>query len=130
MQQALTMTDAERLSFMEALNATAWAVAWTQDIGDDWRRLLHFLGDLLSVDQRYYSQFRAHPSVIADKVNQCTNVRVRFYFLRLTRDAFRAEMRRCGNQWSTGFSTTACRKAFIPIYNRLAVSIRLDGNGV
>jgi hypothetical protein len=115
MQSALTLTDQERLCFMQALNAV---VRRDGSPGEVWLALLRRFENLLSVAATDY-QFQAGAPLIAEKLNQIKNRRVRLYFLRIIHDAYRREMD--GRPWPK-FS----EDRFLPLYNALVAAVRPD----
>ena len=127
MQPALIMTEDERLWFMQALNAVAWAVAWNnQPPRNDWQKLLQWLGELLNVSKAEY-QFRDSVPGIAEKVNQISNPRARLYFLRIVHDIYRCEFDRLvGSSFSSMKNRTACTQSFLKVYKSLTETIQLD----
>ena len=127
MQPALTLTEEERLWFMQALNAVAWAVVWRSDgrPGEEWQKLLQRLGELLSISKAHY-QFRDSVPGIAEKVNQIGSLRARLYFLRIVHDAYRSEFFSLDFVLFTEQQRLLCRKGFLPVYNKLTEAIQLD----
>lgn len=127
MQPALTLTEEERLWFMQALNAVAWAVAWRSDgrPGEEWQKFLQRLGELLSISKAHY-QFRDNVPGIAEKVNRISNPRARLYFLRIVHDAYRSEFVSLDFVLFTEQQRLLCRKGFMPVYDQLTKTIQLD----
>lgn len=127
MQPALMLTKQERLWFMQALNAVAWAVAWNnQQPSSTWHKLLQWLGELLNVSEAAY-QFRDSVPGIAEKVNRISNPRARLYFLRIVHDAYRRDFTTLGDQiFLPERERIACRKGFLPVYDQLTNTIQLD----
>ncbi len=127
MQPALTLTEQERLCFMQALDAVAWAVVWQSNNqpGHQWQVLLRQLGNLLAVSAARY-KFRAGAPGIAEKVNQIGNPRARLYFLRMIHDVYRNEFDSLNKVLFQEGQRIACRKGFLPVYNQLIDAIRLD----
>ena len=150
MQPALTLTDEERLCFMQALDAVAWAVVWAADRGNDqpgsiwqrdildlaktrrndqpashWQALLRQFGSLLAVSAADH-EFRAGAPAIAEKVNQIENPRARLYFLRIIHDIYRSELASLGEGMFSDAQREACRNKYHPVYEHLCAAIRLD----
>ncbi len=88
MKPPLTLTERERLCFMQALHAVAWRDGGPTNV---WCGLLERFGRLLNV-QDTDSAFRAGPPGIAEKVNQIGDPRARLYFLRIIRDVHRRDL--------------------------------------
>ena len=126
MQPALTLTDEERLCFMQALDAVARAVDWRNDqLSRNWQALLRRFGNLLAVSEGDY-MFRAGAPAIAEKVNQVGNPRARLYFLRIIHDIYRRELASLGEGMFSDAQREACRKKYHPVYEHLRAAIRLD----
>ncbi|HSO83790.1 hypothetical protein [Thiocapsa sp.] len=127
MQPALTLTEQERLCFMQALDAVAWAVVWQSNDqpGRQWQSLLRDLGNLLAVAAADH-KFRAGAPGIAEKVNQIGNPRARLYFLRVIHDVYHSEFDSLAEVFFAEGQRIACRKGFLPVYNQLIDAIRLD----
>ena len=118
MQQALNLTEQERLCFMQALNAVAYLRGKPEEV---WLTLLRQVGGLLEVSKADY-QFQAGVPGIAEKVNQITNPRARLYFLRIIHDVHLKEVQ--SRIWPLGGGGTDA--TFRRFYSQLAAVIRLD----
>ncbi len=126
MQPALTLTEQERLCFMQALNAVAWAVAWHKNQpGEHWLGSMRQIGNLLSVPAADW-EFRAGPTGITEKVNQIGNPRARLYFLRIIHDLHRGEWMNLMNSTFFSDQQNECRIRFQNVYNLLRSAIRVD----
>lgn len=127
MQPALILTEQERLCFMQALDAVAWAVVWqnSNEPGHRWRNPLRELGKLLAVSPDEY-KFRAAGPGIAEKVNQIANPRARLYFLRIIHDVHQSEYNSLADVFFADTQRTMCRNGFLSVYNQLINAIRLD----
>lgn len=127
MQPALTLTEQERLCFMQALNAVAWAVVWhnSNQPGPLWQNSLHELGKLLAVSAAEY-KFRDGGPGIAEKVNQIANPRARLYFLRIIHDVHQSEYNSLADVFFYDSQRTMCRDGFLSVYNQLINAIRLN----
>jgi hypothetical protein len=127
MQPALMLTEQERLYFMQALNAVAWAVAWRSDgrPGEEWQNLLKWISSLLGTSEIDY-QFRASVPGIAEKVGQISDPRARLYFIRIVHDIYWLEFKNLDLVFFGEGQQIACRKAFKPVYEQLTKAIQLD----
>ena len=128
MKPALTLTEQERLCFMQALNAVAWAASWDKkQPGERWLKSLSQIGNLLAVPAADW-EFRARPDDIVEKVNQIGNPRARLYFLRIIHDIHRSEWMHLMD--STFFSDqhNACNIRFQNVYNPLRATIRVGAD--
>jgi hypothetical protein len=122
MQSALKLTDQERLCFMQALNAVVRHDGSPHNV---WLELLGRFGSLLKVSATDY-EFQAGAPVIAEKVNQVDNPRVRVYFLRIIHDAHEREIYILSANILFGpGQMDACRIRFLPLYDALTAAIRL-----
>ncbi|RKT45845.1 hypothetical protein [Thiocapsa rosea] len=123
MQPALTLTEQERLCFMQALHAVAWAVAWHKDQpGERWLELLRRLGNLLAVPAADW-EFRAGPTGITEKFNQIGNTRLRLYFLRIIHDVHRREWMGLMDIAFFSDQHNTCHIRFQNVYNPLTAAI-------
>lgn len=130
MQPALILTENDRLCFMQALDAVAWAVVWQNNNqpGHRWHSLLSELDKLLGVSANEY-KFRAGAPGIVEKVNQIANPRARLYFLRIIHDVHHKEFNSLADCFFAGVQSSMCRRAFLSVYNQLINAIFLtDGS--
>ncbi len=116
MQPPLTLTEQERLCFMQALHAVAWRDGGPTNV---WCGLLERFGRLLNVPDNQ-SVFRAGPPGIAEKVNQIADPRARLYFLRIIHDVHRHDMdTRVFGDWGTDSRAVT----FVRLYNQLVQAV-------
>ncbi|MEA3640137.1 MAG: hypothetical protein VBE63_09360 [Lamprobacter sp.] len=117
MQQALTLTEQERLYFMQALNAVAYH---NKNPARIWLELLRQCRELLNVAKADY-QFQAGVPGIVEKVNKIKSPRARLYFLRLIHDA---HLREVEDIFWNG-DKMASLTSFKRIYSQLAEATQL-----
>lgn len=117
MQPALTLTEQERLYFMQAFNAVAYQ---KKDPASVWLELLIQFRELLEVPKADY-QFQAGVPGIAEKVNQIQSPLARLYFLRIIHDVHMREV--AGMFWDGDKQTSLA--TFKRLYTQLAEVIRL-----
>jgi hypothetical protein len=127
MQPALILTEQERLCFMQALDAVAWAVVWqnSNEPGHRWQNPLRELGKLLAVSQDEH-KFRAGAPGIAEKVNQIANPRARLYFLRIIHDLHQSEYNSLADVFFADTQRSMCRMGFLRVYYQLTDAVHLD----
>ncbi len=119
MQPSLSLSEEERLCFMQALNAVAYRNKKNPEAV--WMALLDQFSVLLGVAKDHY-QFQAVENAIAQKVNQIANPHARLYFLRIIHDTHLAEVE--GLFWNSAKESSL--EKFGDIYGALSKAIRLD----
>jgi len=117
MQPPLTLTEQERLCFMQALHAVAWRDGGPTNV---WCGLLERFNTLLNVPDNQ-SVFRAGPPGIAEKVNQIGDPRARLYFLRIIHDVHRHDMA----AQVLGWGVPARAESFERLYNQLVQAVQI-----